>query len=88
MTVPSVISGSMRIPMCFTVRSMRGRQRPVWRPIVAIVFAAAAAFDLQGRVIDAEALVQAGADAVDDGVVVGVISAHQVRGHRDLAGTQ
>src|SRR3954464_10328579 len=57
-------------------------------PVVAIVFARVAALDLQRRMIDAEALVQLAHEPVDEDVVVLVARAHEVRGHRDLAGAQ
>jgi len=52
------------------------------------VLAAGAPLDLQGGVVDPEVGVEAVVDAVDEGVVVGFAGAHQVRGHRDLAGAQ
>ena len=59
----------------------------MWRAVVLVV-AAAPEFDLQRRVVDAEAFVQILAHGIDEGVVIRGIRAHQVRGHRDLARAQ
>src|SRR5690606_35582494 len=60
---------------------------PVRRRIVQVV-AARAELHLQGRVVDAEALVQFVVDAVEERVVAVAAGADQMRGHRNLAGTQ
>src|SRR5690606_22035663 len=60
---------------------------PVRRRIVQVV-AGRAEFHLQGRVVDAEARVQVVVDAIEEGVVAVAAGADQVRGHRDLAGSQ
>src|SRR5687767_10092301 len=56
--------------------------------VVAVVLAAGAALDLQGRVVDAEAMVELVHQPIEECVVVAVVGADQVRGHRDLACAQ
>ena len=60
----------------------------VRRAVVAVVLAGGAVLDLQGRMVDAEALVERQVDPIDEGIVVVSVRADQVRGHRDLAGPQ
>ena len=60
-----VVAGFVRMRM--SVRAWRTRGRlSVRRVIVAVVVAAAAAFDLQGRVVDPESLLQPRAGEVDE----------------------
>ena len=65
-----------------------GMRVPVGGATAAVVRAGGPAFDLQGRVVDPEARVEAIADRIDEGVVGVVGRAHHVRRQRHLAGPQ
>src|SRR5690606_40222815 len=65
-----------------------GRSVRVRCAVVQVVAAALAEFHLQGRVVDAEALVQALVDPVEERVMALGAGPDQVRGHRDLARAQ
>ena len=60
----------------------------VRRAVMLVVHAQIAALYLQGRVVDAELVVEVMHEGIDEGIVVVVVGADQMRGHRDLARAQ